>query len=367
VNEGSILNLEDRLRARIRREGPISFHDWMQAALYDEKDGYYCRGDLDRQGRGGDYRTAPEISPLFAATFARYFTKLYSELGSPSSWTILETGAGTGQFAHGVLSSLKSNHPNIFSRTRYLIDEISPDCHTRGSLRLSEFCAQVEFVRMAEIPESICNLIIFSNELIDAFPVHRVIFRGGELRELYVGLNEDDFVWIEYESEQRVIEYCRRQGLRLGENQIVEINLEADRFVARAASLIETGLLIIVDYGAERNELLTEPHRQQGTLRAFYRHQMIEDVLAKPGEQDLTTTVDWTQIKEAGKRFGLQTVRQESLNRFLLDEGLLEEINRLTSHDQSNAHVLHVTTGAREMIMPHGMAASFQILVQKKI
>src|SRR5712691_2856137 len=108
-------SLAERLRARIRREGPISFHDWMQAALYDEREGYYCRSDLDRQGRAGDYRTAPETSPLFAATFARYFAKLFTELGSPSSWTILEAGAGSGEFERGVLSGLKSNHPTVFS------------------------------------------------------------------------------------------------------------------------------------------------------------------------------------------------------------------------------------------------------------
>src|SRR5438105_4159369 len=102
--ENSIEPLAERLRARIRREGPISFCDWMRAALYDPIDGYYCQTDRIRQGRAGDYRTAPESSPLFAATFARYFTRLFSELGSPSSWTVFEAGAGSGEFAHGFLN-----------------------------------------------------------------------------------------------------------------------------------------------------------------------------------------------------------------------------------------------------------------------
>lgn len=359
-------SLAERLRARIRREGPISFREWMQAALYDKREGYYCRSDLDRQGRSGDYRTAPETSPLFAATFARYFAKLFTELGSPSSWTILEVGPGSGEFAHGVLSGLKSSYPDVFRATRYAIDELSPACRTRLALGLSEFSDRVAFLPVRQIAEPTANLIIFSNELIDAFPVHRVTSHHGRLRELCVGLNKTDFSWVECDPNEGVIEYCQSQGLNPAENQIVEINLDAQDFLLRAASMIETGFLITVDYGAERNELLNDPHRYKGTLRAFHRHQMIDDVLAKPGEHDLTTTIDWTQIKEAGERVGLETVRHESLNRFLLDEGLLAEIARLAGNLQSDAHALHLSAGAREMIMPHGMAASFQILVQKK-
>jgi SAM-dependent MidA family methyltransferase len=124
--------------------------------------------------------------------------------------------------------------------------------------------------------------------------------------------------------------------------------------------------VITVDYGAERDQLLSAAHRQTGTLRAIHRHQFVDDILANPGEQDLTTTVDWTQIREAGRRAGLQTVRYESLHRFLLDEGLLEEIEKLASARPSDSEVLRLRTGAREMIMPHGLAASFQILVQQK-
>ncbi len=86
--------LTERLRDQIKREGPMSFRDWMQLALYDPVDGYYCRADRIRQGRTGDYRTAPETTPLFAATFAAYFAKLFAELRSPAPWSIMEVGAG---------------------------------------------------------------------------------------------------------------------------------------------------------------------------------------------------------------------------------------------------------------------------------
>ena len=364
------VSIAERLRAGIERDGPISFHDWMQAALYDEREGYYCRLDRIPQGRAGDYRTAPETSPLFAATFAWYFSKLFAELffemGSPPAWTIFEAGAGGGEFAHGVLKSLQSHHPEVFSATSYVIDEVSAEARARSATRVSEFGDRVMFRSLAEVAEPAVVGIVFSNELIDAFPVHRVVMRNGKLRELCVGLDQTDFVWVESDPDEPVAEYCGRIELRLSEGQIAEINLEAEEFISRAAGLFAHGYLITVDYGAERSELLDSPGRFDGTLRAFHRHHLITNALARAGEQDLTSTVDWTQIKEVGRRAGLRAVRLERLDQFLVSEGLLQRLSEMLSQTQDQVEALRLSTSAREMIMPHGLAASFQVLVQEK-
>ncbi len=360
-------SLGERLRARIERDGPIGFHDWMQLALYDEREGYYHRSDRLRWGRAGDYRTAPESSPLFAATLARYFAKLFLDLGSPASWTIFEAGAGAGEFARGVLAALRSGHLQAFAALSYVIDEVSADARARSAERLSEFGDQVAFCSFAEIAQPAGAGIVFSNELIDAFPVHRVTVRGGKLRELGVGLVEKNFAWVDCDLDERVAEYCERAGLRLAEGQIFEINLGVEDFISRAASLVERGFVITIDYGAERSELVNAPNRERGTLRAFHRHQIVDDILARPGEQDLTTTIDWTQVREAGERAGLRTVRHERLDRFLLQEGLLEVLETLANEMTNEAEVLRLRTGAREMIMPQGLAASFQVLVQERL
>ena len=364
-------DLSERLRARIESDGPISFRDWMQAALYDEREGYYCRPDRIPQGRAGDYRTAPESSPLFAATFAWYFSKLFAELffemGSPPAWTIFEAGAGGGEFAHGVLKSLQAHYPEVFSASSYVIDEVSPYTRRRAAARLSEFAGRLTFQRFDEINNPASVGIVFSNELIDAFPVHRVIMRDGRLRELCVGLDQDDFIWVERDPDQSVAEYCGRIELRLSEGQIAEINLEAEEFISRAAALFARGYLVTVDYGAERSELLDSPNRFNGTLRAFHRHHLIDNLLARPGEQDLTTTVDWTQIEEVGRRVGLRAVRLEQLDKFLLSEGLLQLLGDMLRETLNQVEALRLSTSAREMIMPNGLAASFQILVQEKL
>ncbi len=369
--------LAERLRARIRREGAISFRDWMAAALYDEREGYYCRATRPRWGRdGGDYRTSPERTPLFAATFARYFAALHDQLGAPPRWTILEAGAGAGDFARVVLETLARDHPRVFQATRYYIDETSLDANLRARANLAAFADRIEFRRQdgrgtsfLERGPSIEAGVIFSNELLDALPVHRVVgSRDDRLRELCVAVDEaGNFCWSEREPTSPLLEeYLARTGISLAEGQIAEVNLAAGEWIARAASVLRRGYVVTVDYGAEAKELYGSSERREGTLRGFREHQFVADVLARPGEHDLTTTVNWTEIKRAGASAGLETISFERQDEFLLRAGLLDQLERLTSRLADEAERLRLRLGAREMILPGGMSGSFQVLVQKK-
>lgn len=361
-------DLAGRLRARIEQEGPITFYEWMKAALYDEHEGYYCRRDRIRQGKAGDYRTAPEISPLFAAVFANYFMKSYFDLRAPEKWTIVEVGGGTGHFARGVLSTLQNRFPGIFAVTQYVIDEISDSTRSQILTKIAEFKDRVQFRSISEIGKRLPYAIVFSNELLDALPVHRVIGRSGTLRELFVGLNEQNaFVWIENELSAAVAEYCERVRLQLADGQIYEVNLDAEQFVSRAADVIGEGLLITVDYGAARADLITDPGRFTGTLRTFHRHRLGDDALSRPGHLDLTTTVDWTQIMEAGERNGLETLRLEPLYNFLLVEGASAELGAACTRIFDAAELFNYHAAARDLIMPDGLGGAFQVLVQRKL
>jgi SAM-dependent MidA family methyltransferase len=360
--------LIERLRGRIRRDGPISFKDWMAAALYDEHEGYYVRRDRTRWGRAGDYRTAPERSPLFGASFARFFSRLYEELNAPREWTILESGAGAGHFAHGVLSALQRDYPLIFSATRYAIDELSANSRDRIRERLSEFAERVEFRHPAKTKESSSEGIIFANELLDAFPVHRVTLRDGKLLEFFIGLGEGDgFVWTEQEpSMPQLAEYFNGAGVELSEGQIAEVNLGIEEWMSRAASTFERAFLIIVDYGAEAVDLYSAAHRRQGTLRAFHRHSPADELLAMPGEQDLTTTIDWTNVRRIGEALGLQTVSFERQDEFLLRAGLLDQLERMTADAPNETEAIVLRSSVRELILPGGMSDSFQVMIFKK-
>ena len=327
-----------------------------------------ARRDLERWGRAGDYRTAPERSPLFAATFARYFAGLYEELGAPHELTIFEAGAGAGHFAQGVLETLRRDYPHIFAATRYIIDESSADGRERARQRLREFADRVEYQTLSEINEPVEAGIVFANELLDALPVHRVVMRDRKLFEFYVGLDEEEkFIWLEREpSTPRLALYFERLDVELAEGQITEVNLGVEEWMKRAASVFKRGALVIVDYGDEANDLYSALHRPAGTLRAFHRHRFTDDILARPGEQDLTTTIDWTNVKAIGEELGLETVSFERQDEFLLRAGLLDQLEHMTAAAQSEADALVLRSSVRELILPGGMSESFQVLVQKK-
>jgi len=338
----------------------------MKAALYDPEHGYYQRSDRERWGREGDYRTSPERSQLFSATFALYFARLYEDLERPAPWTIVECGAGDGSFAAGVLQTLAVQFPAVFAATKYVVCEVSQDAQCRARERLVEFGDHVQF---SDDLIQVDTGIFFSNELLDAFPVHRVLRDEARLVELYVNVDSTGaFVWtIGPLSSPRLAEFCDTYSVELAQGQVIEINLGIDDWLTQIASKLADGFVITVDYGAESAELYDSARRPKGTLRAFSRHSFVDDVLAQPGEYDITSSVNWTQVKAVGEKLGLKVIDFASQDKFLLQAGLLEQLEQQLSSAETEGQKASLTTGAREMILPGGMASSFQVLVQRRV
>jgi SAM-dependent MidA family methyltransferase len=339
----------------------------MQAALYDPNLGYYNRSDLIRWGRAGDYRTSPELSRLFAATFARVFASFFHQLGEPPNWTIVESGAGNGEFAAGVLDAFRTSYPSIFEATRYVIDEQSAAAGRLARERLTTIGRKVEFCSIGETG-NVNPGIFFSNELVDAFPVSLMTVENGELRELYVALDpEMRFSFLAGPpSTQKLLEFLDENSIDLKEGQVIEVNLQVSDWLTAIAEKLTAGYVITVDYGAEQEDLYGVPERFKGTLRAFHRHRFV-DVLSNPGDNDITATVNWTQLRKVGERAGLACTSLTSLDQFLLREGLLEELQLRLDSSNSDAEKLKLTTEARDLILPTGMASHFQVMIQKKV
>jgi SAM-dependent MidA family methyltransferase len=359
--------LSGRLRERIRREGPITFRDWMMAVLYDEREGYYCRPNSNPWGREGDYRTSPERSALFAMTFARYFAGLHERLGRPAEWAIVEAGAGDSSFAGGVLKTLRDFFPEVFRATRYILDEINSEARAAVGDRLKMFADRIEFRSLRET--QLNPGIVFSNELFDAFPVHRVIVSNGELREFYVDVGaNDNFVWkLGRPSSERIIKYFADNEIQLVDRQVAEVNLAIEDWLRQVSRSLTRGYLITVDYGQDADALYSPTERMEGTLRGFKRHRQVDDLLADPGEEDLTTTINWTFVRDVGQKLSLRTVDFERQDKFLLSAGLLTQLQSESERAADDAERLRLSTAAREMILPGGMATSFQVLVQEKV
>ncbi|HEY0727766.1 MAG TPA: class I SAM-dependent methyltransferase, partial [Pyrinomonadaceae bacterium] len=250
----------------------------------------------------------------------------------PSQWTIIEGGPGDGTFARRVQQALKDSHPHVFEATRYELSDAQAD---------------------AQIPS-----LYFSNELLDAFPVHRLTSEG----ELYVTLDEKGhFVW-----EVGPLSTPRLAQFDVAAGQIIEVNLAIDDWLASVVTKLNPEFVITVDYGAEAAELYDPVLRPNGTLRAFSRHQFVDNVLSAPGEYDITSSVNWTQVKATGERLGLKVVEFESQDRFLLRAGLLDALQYKTEHATTDSEKLKLAVDAREMILPGNMASSFQVLVQRR-
>jgi len=359
-------SLSARLRQRIIDTGPITFRDWMQTALYDREGGYYCRTDLTHWGRKGDYRTSPERSKLFGASFARYFAQLYKQLDEPNEWLIVEAGAGAGEFARTALETLQSQYPAVFKATRYIVQEISPASSSLAAERLSDFHDCVQFAPVGRFPFYELG-VIFSNELLDAFPVHRVRVENGELRELYITVDDGGtFSYVTGElSTPSLQTYFDLVGVELEEGRTAELNLEIANWFKQTVNQLGKGFIVTVDYGDEAENLYRSPDRREGTLRAFRKHNF-QEVLSEPGDSDITSTIDWTYVRRIGAELGLQEVLFERQDRFLLRAGMVEQLEAMTQRSLNEGERASLRTSARDMILPTGMASSFQVLVQRK-
>ena len=361
-------SLATRLRERIELGGPITFCDWMKSALCDSRDGYYCTA-RNRWGREGDYRTSPERSPLFAKTFARYFARLHQELGRPTAWTILEAGAGEGRFTESLLQTLQETSPEVFAATSCVIDEVSSVSRAQAEERLRPFADRVQFSSIDEV--EINPGIVFSNELLDALPVHRIVLVEGEFREFYVTVDENgNFAWLLQELcpavSSRLEGYFEGIGRRPAAGQVFEVSLEIENWLRSVAARLDAGYVVTVDYGAAAEDLYSQSANREGTLRGFQRHQFVDDLLAQPGEHDLTTTVNWSFVNAVGERVGLEFVELARQDQFLLANGFLDALEIESRQAKDEGERLQLSSGAREMILPDGMAASFQVLVQRK-
>ena len=281
----------------------------------------------------------------------------------------MEAGAGSGHFARGVLQTLANQFQNVFASTRYVIDEISVPAQTLCREQLKMFGDQVEFASVGNV--RLEAGVIFSNELLDAFPVHRLTLQGSELREFFVDVDANgNFAWvIRAPSTARLQAHLDLCGTELLEGQIVEVNLELENWVETMAASLRQGFVISVDYGATASDLYAsspDDPRFGGTLRGFRRHSFVDDVLANPGGHDLTASVNWTAVEKLGELHQLQVIDFKPQDKFLIDAGLLNQLEIESRNVNGDADKLRLSTAAREMILPDGMAVKFQVMTQRK-
>jgi SAM-dependent MidA family methyltransferase len=318
---GSDAVLEEQVRSEIASSGPLTFARFVEIAQYDPERGYYRAGEA-RPGRAGDFLTAPEAHPIFGRALSRQVHEIWQRLGEPSPFVVREHGAGTGALANALLDGLAADDSGLARAVRYRVVEVDPR-------RLDELAARLATGGWTGALEADdggpISGVVVANEVLDALPFHRVVGRGGRLREVFVGLDSSGRL-ADVEGDPTTPALAARlddEGIRLVDGQAAEVCLAVDAWMAEAAAGLARGLLVLIDYGYPAAELYDPRRRPHGTLAAYVRHTVHDDPYGHVGRQDLTAHVDVTAVERAALRAGLAVLGVTTQGEFLasLDAG----------------------------------------------
>ncbi len=344
--------LEASIVAEIRACGSMPFSRFMELALYAPGLGYYVAG-AHKLGAGGDFITAPELSPLFGAAVAQQI----AEHMAPDCDTLVELGAGTGRLAADVLRELErlDRLPG-----RYCILEVSPDlAATQRHTLQKSVPALIERVQWLDALPTRIRGVIVANEVLDALPVALVTTRGGAIDELGVAWESGPqrFAWTHRAARGEV--RAAAEALRLADGYTTELHLAAQGLVRAVGEALEHGVAIFVDYGFPRREDY-HPQRTTGTLMCHYRHHAHPDPLRLVGLQDITSHLDFTALAEAAADVGLEILGYTTQAHFLIDCGILDRLSALGPDD--GATYARACAGVQPLLSPAEMGELFKVI-----
>ncbi len=332
-----------------------TFATFMQEALYGEN-GYYASGRA-QSGKSGDYFTAPDVGTVFGKLLLTHFLK-WRQCFPVTPFNLIEVGAGEGALAASIGQALPPFNPKDFDELRYTAVEASPVRQARLAERAQDFIDKgilFHVLPSLEIfKEYPVSGILFANELIDAFPVHRVRWKKGQLQEGYVDAGK--LVW-DIPSTPELLAYVERLqslGLPWPEGYETEINLAMRPWLQAASTALQQGILVLIDYGWPAHTYYA-PEREGGTLRTFSKHRVTNDWLARPGEQDLTADVDFTSLALDAKTVGLEPLAFMEMGSFLT-----QALERLGPSASLPAGAL------QQLIHPDAMGSAFHVLILGK-
>ena len=310
----------------------ISFARFMELALYEPNLGYY-RQAPDRPTRRGDFLTAPETHPVFGRTLARWVEEMWAELDHPDPFCLIEFGAGSGTLALSIIEGLRRHGSGLAEAIRY--EPVETNEHARADIshRFDEAGLADRLITPDRAAAPRTGVVI-ANEFLDALPVHRVVMRRGELKELFVGWREGPVLLSARPSTPELAERLAADAVTLAEGQVAEICLELEPWLAELAGRLHRGYVIVIDYGSPAVELYG-PRHLAGTLLGYRAHRVAPDPLANIGLTDLTAHVDFTAVEWLASAAGFEPVRFETQSQFLVGAGLEQELQAIQASPQT--------------------------------
>jgi SAM-dependent MidA family methyltransferase len=345
------------IKNEIARSGVVSFARFMELALYNRDHGYYRKSHI---GKAGDYFTSISVGPIFGQMLAHFLAKQLSPLPGPIQ--IVEAGANDGSLAADILTWFAEKQPEFAQRLVYFIIEPIPELQERQHEKVGRVAPHAPF-SVKSLP-NLENLppvhgAFISNELLDAFPIHVFRWHRADREWREYGVNTD-FQFAPMPSlpkwSHEPLAELEPLEPHLPDQFTVEFSPAAEFWWQRAAEKLSSGLMIAFDYGDESTALWS-PSRSQGTLRAYRRHQLVPNVLADPGDQDITASVNFTRIRRAGERAGLHTTPLQTQAQFLTKIAAEFFTNPTANEVRQFQTLTH----------PEHLGHSFKVFVQSRI
>jgi SAM-dependent MidA family methyltransferase len=343
--------------------GAIPFSRFMELCLYAPGLGYYSAGAA-KFGPAGDFVTAPELGPLFAACIADAVAPVLQQLGQEAEF--VELGGGSGAFAEVALKKLLALDA---VPARYAILEPSADLRQRQRERLRQHLPPLlfELVEWLDMPpQEPWNGVLFANEVVDALPTPRFSLREGEVFEEHVALDgEGRFIRTDRPADALLAAATRHVERQLPapfvDGYRSELLPQLPYWMQAVVGGMQRGALLFIDYGHPRAEYY-QPQRRDGTLRAFHRHHVSDDVFAWPGLQDITASVDFTALAEAGEGAGFDFSGYCSQASFLIGNGLAANLAAAEARAHDEAARFALRQQAKQLTLPDAMGERFQAI-----
>ncbi len=351
----------------------MPFPQFMDLALYHPQQGYYATRAV-AIGTKGDFFTAPHLGSDFGELLAEQFVQMWEILHRPPSFTLVEMGAGQGLLAADILRYLQAQYPNFYAGLTYLVVEKSTALIAEQRRQLQGFSEiSIDWKSWEEIvPDSITGCF-FSNELVDALPVHLVTIAAGHLQEIYVTAAEGtEFTeTIAEPSTPKLTDYFDLTGIKLAslpDRYRSEVNLAALDWISTVADRLHQGYVLTIDYGYPSDRYY-HPARSEGTLQCYYQHAHHSNPYLHVGQQDITAHVDFTALQRQGERVGLSTIGFTKQALFLIGLGLGDRMAAIRDSSATSPAAVQATLRRREALhqlaSPMGLG-NFGVLVQGK-
>ena len=345
----------------------ITFADYQNIVLYDLDYGYYSSGKVNIGARG-DFFTASSLGSDLGELLAIQLIEMWQNLACPDRFTVMEMGAGNGNLAKDILNYFVACQKDILASLEYIILEKSPKLIEQQQKALADFTEiNIAWKDWKDIADGSLVGCCFSNELIDAFPVHLVEIDNGKLREIYVTLEGDRLEETLGElSTSKIDEYFDSVGIALNYPQgyRTEVNLAALDWLNTVSNKLRQGYLLTIDYGYSASKYY-HPQRSQGTLKCYYQHRHHDNPYVNLGEQDITSHVDFTALENYGKSHKLDTIGRTKQAMFLMSLGLGDRLQQLSSGQFNAWEILHKRDALHQLINPMGLGG-FEVLIQGK-